>query len=140
MVELEDISIEELKTALDAVEKKKPTQRLTAAIAYKRGITQTEIASWYGVQRKTIYNWLSRIENRSEPLVEAVTDDEPPGRPRRLSDQQLDELYEILQNPPTDAGYDTSTWTATLVEDLIEDRWNVEYSRWSCLRLLKEVD
>jgi len=42
---LDEISVEELQTALDNVEGKKPTQRLLAAIAYKNGLTQTELLS-----------------------------------------------------------------------------------------------
>jgi chromosome segregation and condensation protein ScpB len=41
---LDEISVEELQDALDNVEEKKPTQRLLAAIAYKNGVTQTELA------------------------------------------------------------------------------------------------
>jgi len=42
---LDKISVEELQNALDNVEGKKPTQRLLAAIAYKNGVTQTELPS-----------------------------------------------------------------------------------------------
>lgn len=55
MDHLDKISVEELQQALDEVEGNK-TQRLTAAIAYKNGVTQTELAEWYGVQRQTIYS------------------------------------------------------------------------------------
>jgi len=51
---LDEISIEELQTALDNVEGEKPTQRLLAAIAYKNGVSQTELSGWYDVQRRTI--------------------------------------------------------------------------------------
>ena len=60
MDHLDEISVEELQHALNNVEGNKPTQRLTAAIAYKNGVTQTELAEWYGVQRRTIYSWLLR--------------------------------------------------------------------------------
>ena len=61
MEHLDEISIEELQDALDNVEGKKPTERLLAAIAYKNGVTQNELAEWYGVHQKTIYNWLKRL-------------------------------------------------------------------------------
>jgi transposase len=56
------------------VDGKKPTQRLLAAIAYKNGILQTELAEWYDVQRRTIYNWLKRLDI-DESLEQAVPDD-----------------------------------------------------------------
>ena len=45
---LDEISVEGFQRALDEVESKKPAQRLTAAIAYKNGVSQTEFAEWYG--------------------------------------------------------------------------------------------
>ena len=41
---LDEISVEELHDALNNAEGKKPTQRLLAAIAYKNGVTQIELA------------------------------------------------------------------------------------------------
>ncbi len=73
MDHLDEISVEELQDALDNAEGKKPTQRLIAAIAYKNGLTQTELAEWYGVQRRTIYSWLKRLVGL-ESLEQAMTD------------------------------------------------------------------
>jgi len=42
---LDEISVEDLQNALDNVDGKKSTQRLLAAIAYKNGVTQTELPS-----------------------------------------------------------------------------------------------
>ena len=86
MDHLEEISVEELQRALDNFEGNKPTQRLTAAIAYKNGVTQTELAEWYGVERRTIYSWLKRVEQ--EPLEQAVQDDRRSGRPRKLTEDR----------------------------------------------------
>ena len=52
MDHLNEISVEELQEALDNVDGNKPTQRLLAAIAYKNGVTQTELAEWYDTERK----------------------------------------------------------------------------------------
>jgi hypothetical protein len=41
---LDEITVEELQDALDNVDGKKPIQRLLTAIAYKNGVTQTELA------------------------------------------------------------------------------------------------
>ena len=62
MEHLDEITVEDLQHALANVDGKKPTQRLLAAIAYKNGVPQTELADWYDVERKTIYNWLKRLD------------------------------------------------------------------------------
>ena len=90
MDHLDEISVEELQQALNNVEGNKPTQRLTAAIAYKNGVTQTELAEWYGVERRTIYSWLKRLEQ--EPLEQAVQDDHRSGRSRKLTEEYQKQL------------------------------------------------
>jgi chromosome segregation and condensation protein ScpB len=83
MDHLDELTAEELRDALDNVDGKKQTQRLLAAIAYKNGVTQTELAGWHGVQRKTICNWFKRLE--TDPLEQAVADDHSSGRPQAHS-------------------------------------------------------
>lgn len=82
MAHLDEISVEDLQQALDDVEGAKPTQRLVAAIAYKNDVTQTELAAWYNVERRTIYSWLTRLE--SKPLEDTVTDAHRLGRSRKI--------------------------------------------------------
>jgi transposase len=129
---LDEISVEELQEALDNVDGKKPTQRLLAAIAYKNGVTQTELADWYDVQRRTIYSWLKRLDTD-------VSDDKRTGRKRKLSEQQQEEFEETVHDPPNEVGIDAPAWTPALVQQFLEKSYDVEYSIPSCRRLLKEA-
>lgn len=138
MSRLEDVSIEALRDALAMVENKRPTQRLMIAIAYKRGVTQTELAEWYDIERKTVYNWLTRFEGVDD-LVAAARDRHRSGRPRKLSDTQEQQLASTLQRSPTDVGYNQSSWTPTLVQQYIREAFEVEYSVESCRRRLEEL-
>lgn len=137
MDHLDAISVEDLQRALDEVQGKKPTQRLLAAIAYKNGVTQTELAEWYGVQRRTIYSWLKRLEGES--LERAVTDADRSGRPRKLTSEQQETLEESLHRSPADVGYDAESWTPALVRRFVRKRFDTEYSIPSCRRLMKEA-
>lgn len=137
MARLEQISTEALRDALTMVEHKRPTQRLMIAIAYKQGITQTELAEWYDIERKTVYNWLTRFEG-ADDLVTAARDRHRSGRPRKLTADQEQQLTATLQDSPADIGYDRSSWTPTLVQQYIRDAFGVEYSLESCRRRLEE--
>lgn len=137
MEHLEDVPVEDLQRALDEVDGKRETQRLTAAIAYKNGISQTELAEWFDVQRKTIYNWLTRLEEES--LAEAASDDQRSGRNRKFSEGELESFEETVHEPPTEAGYDEPAWTTELVKHHLEETYDVTYSIPSCRRLLKEA-
>ncbi|WP_086009782.1 IS630 family transposase [Natrinema pellirubrum] len=138
MDHLDEIPVEDLQDALDNVEGNKPTQRLLAAIAYKNGVTQTELAEWYGTGRRTIYSWLMRLDT-DEPLEQAVVDAKRTGRKRKLSDRQQEEFEQTVHEPPTEVGYDAPAWTPALVQQFLEETYGVEYSYPSCRRLLKEA-
>ena len=137
MEHLQDITVEELQEALDRTDEKKPAQRLIAAIAYKNGITQSELAEWFDVERKTIYNWLTRLEEKD--LDAAVKDEKRSGRPRKLDENELKELEGMLHDPPTAVGYDAPAWTVHLVQELLREKFESEYSQPSCRRLMKEL-
>ena len=89
MERLTDITVDDLRKALDSVEEKMPAQRLFTAIVYKNGITQSELAEWFDVERKTINNSSTGLE---KPEFEsAVLDADRPVRPRKPNEGQLDE-------------------------------------------------
>jgi transposase len=138
MTHLEELSVEDLQQALENVDDKKPAQRLLAAIAYKNGITQSELAEWYDVERRTIYSWLKRLDTDGS-LEEAVSDAQRSGRPRKLSENEQDAFEQSLHQSPTEVGYDVQAWTPTLVQRHLEETYEVEYSIPSCRRLLKEA-
>jgi len=138
MDHLDKISVEELQDALDNVEGKKPTQRLLAAIAYKNGVTQTELAAWHNTGRRTIYSWLKRLDT-DESLEQAVSDDKRTGRKRKLSESQQEEFEETVHEPPEEVGINAPAWTPALAQDYLEETYGVEYSIPSCRRLLKEA-
>ena len=139
MNHLDEVPVEELQDALDNVEGKKPTQRLLAAIAYKNGVTQTELAEWYDVQRRTIYSWLKRLDT-DESLERAVTDAHRSGRKRKLSEEEQKEFEGNVNKSPEEVGIDAPAWTPALVQQYPDETYDVEYSIPSCRRLLKEAE
>ena len=138
MDHLDEISVEELQDAFDNVEGNKPTQRLLAAIAYKNGVTQTELAEWHDTGRRTIYSWLMRLDT-DEPLEQAVSDAHRSGRKRKLSESHQDEFEQTVNEPPEEVGIDAPASTPALAQEYLEETYGVKYSIPSCRRLLKEA-
>lgn len=95
MEHLDEISVDDLHDALASVKRKTSTQRLMVAISYKNGVTQTELAEWYNVERKTIYSWLMRFDT-DEPLSDAATDSHRSGRKRKISETQQKEVEQTV--------------------------------------------
>ena len=108
------------------------------AIAYKQGVSQTDLAEWYGISRKTIYNWLRRFEE--EPVRDAARDKDRPGRPPKLDREKRSELSQLLYESPANAGYDAAEWSIPLVQRLLNEEFDVTYSRASTYRLLAKIE
>lgn len=135
MEHLADVTVDDLQQTLASVDEKTPALRLVAAIAYKNGVTQSELADWFDVERKTIYNWLTRFDHPD--LDAAVRDASRGGRPRKLTDNQLETLEAVLHTAPPTAGYDVPVWTTAQLQAFIREEFGIEYSRPSCRRLLR---
>ena len=136
MPDLDSVSVADLRTELDRVESKAPALRLVVGLNYKYGATQTEIAEQYGLARKTVYNWLKRLE--TQPLEQAIVDADRPGRPPKLSSGERKELAQALRQSPSAVGYSAEGWTPRLVKEFVAERLEVEYSTPHIRRLMRD--
>ena len=137
MSRLEHTSVEELHEVLAEVEQGTPTQRILAAIAYKQGDTKTQLAERHDVTWKTVDNWLNRFAE--QPIEHAPYDEQRPGRPPELTDDQRTELFEDLHEAPDEFGYDRLAWFPTLVHHHLKETFGVEYSLRHIRRLMHEA-
>jgi transposase len=113
MTRIENVDVDDLRRTLDETDDATSAKRLIAAIAHKNGVIQTELAEWFDVSRRTVYGWLERFE--TEPVDRAADDDHRAGRPRKLADDDREQLCETLRESPEQSGYDAQFWTPTLV-------------------------
>lgn len=139
MAHLDDVSAADLREALAEIDGSRASTRLIAAIAYRHGVSQTELAGWFDVERKTVYNWLTRLEGSPGELAVAARDAPRSGRPSKLTDGQRDRLALSIEASPGERGYDESEWTPSLVRRHVEEAFDVEYTLPTCRRLLTEL-
>jgi transposase len=137
MGRLDEVSLDELQAQLGEADKKKPAERVLAAIAYKQGDSKEKLAERHDVCLKTIYNWLDRF--REEPIEQAPYDDPRSGRPAKLTDEQKDELVADLHESPEDFGYDRQVWFPLLVYHHLQEKFDVEYSLVHIRRMMREA-
>ena len=135
MARLTDISTADLRTEVESYDQHRPIRRLLAAIIYKEGPSVPEIADWFDVREATVYAWFDRIEQ--EPLAEAVTDRQKPGRPPKLSEEDWERFVATVDEPPSVASYEGATWTPELTREHLSAELDTEYSRRHARRLLE---
>jgi transposase len=100
------------------------SRRLLAAQDLQRGLTQSQVARKFGVSRTTASRWCRALSGRG---VEALRKRRAPGRPCRLSKDQLTGISEIYKAGPRLAGFDAERWTTIRFAEAIRARYGVAY-------------
>jgi len=98
--------------------------RLNAARMFGQGGRQRDVVQRFGVARSTASKWYRMWREGGRG---AMHQRRPPGRPRRLSDAQTEQLREELLKGPQAHGYATELWTLPRIGKLIEKRFGVRY-------------
>jgi transposase len=71
--------------------------------------------------------------------AEGLRPGKAPGRVPRLSPEQKAALAPVIESGPLAAGYETGVWTASLVVDVIQKRFDIEYSQDQVRRILHQL-
>lgn len=137
MDRLDHTTNEELWELLDHIDGSTETQRVLAAIAFKQGDSTSRLAERHNVSQQTIRNWLSRFEDR--PLDDAPFDEHRGGRPRKLTEQEQEQLVAELQDSPQEVGFEQQAWFPRLVYHHLQSEYGVEYSLRHIRRLMREA-
>ena len=137
MARLEEIPVEDLEEKLVQTDGYREVQRLIAAIIYKRGPSVPMLAEWLDKREATIYEWFNRLED--QPIREAIQDEQRPGRPSKLTDEEHDQFESALQESPENVGYDEPAWTPKLARQYLIDEFDAEYTLRHIRRKMKDA-
>jgi len=100
------------------------SRRLLAAQDLQTGLSQSQVARKFGVSRTTASRWHRALSGRG---LEALRKRRAPGRPSRLTGDQLAGVAEIYKAGPRLAGFDSDRWTTMRFAQAIQARFAVQY-------------
>src|SRR5207302_8371606 len=100
------------------------SRRLLAAQDLQTGLKQSEIARKFGVSRTTASRWNRALSGVG---VEALRKRRAPGRPSRLTTDQIKAIIEIYQAGPRTAGFESDRWTTARFAEAIFGSFGVRY-------------
>ena len=111
-------------------------RHLSVLIMIAGRIALETILSVWNVSQQTIYNWLNDfLAHRWDSLEYHKA----PGRPPRLTKSQKQELSKWIEDGPEACGYQTGCWTSVLIQDLIQQKFQVLYTRFYVCELLRNL-
>jgi transposase len=101
-------------------------RRLAALPLLKAGrLSHAQIAQPLGVSRQAVNRWAHRL---AQGGAEALKRRAHSGRPSRLTQQQWQDLFAVLNQGAQAAGFVTQRWTLPRVQQLVQERFGVRFS------------
>jgi transposase len=110
--------------------------RLHAVLLVAQGVTCPEAAALLGDAPRTVQYWIRRFEDEG---FAGLADADRPGRPKKLSEQQLAEISTALRGPPRDYGLRTNIWDGKTLSTFIKQHYSVDLGVRQCQRLFRQL-
>lgn len=112
-------------------------QRLSAIKLLHEGQSRTQVSEQVGCRYDTLTSWMDKyLEGGLSGLVSPIQHQKP-SRLNREQQQQLKEM--VLQQRPSDYGYDRNLWTGAILSEVIEQRFGVALKDSRIYELLSEL-
>ena len=111
--------------------------RLRAVDQVEAGAHPEDVAEALGLARGTVYMWLAKYREGGREALRARP---VPGRPAKLSGEQLRRLYALIVGAdPRQLEFEFALWTREMVRELIRREFEVALSVVSVGRLLRKL-
>lgn len=99
-------------------------------------LTTAEIARRIGWLRTSLSTFFNKYDRIGEEAVRV----KPPGLPRAISNEQIEDLAKRLVAGPEANGFEQKLWTLKSVAELIEKAYNIKYACQTVWELLHKMD
>jgi len=108
--------------------------RLHGVLLVAQGMSCPEVSRLLGDSPRTVEYWVRRFEERG---LAGLMEGERPGRPRRLTDEQMDEIELVLRQPPEAVGITSGLWDGKGLSAFIKKRYGVTIGVRQCQYMFK---
>lgn len=100
-------------------------QRAQMVLLSAQACTVPEIAAIFAVKYKTVRKWLRRFDAQGPA---GLYDEPRSGRPHKLTDSVRDNLLNMIQQDPEQAGYLATFWTVAMLALAVAEKLGVHLS------------
>lgn len=124
---------EMIRIALTSGEGGHVLHRLDCVLLVSDGRSYSEVADWFGVDRRTIKRWVHAAYVRG---VDGLVKHRSQGRPAKLLSQQMQRISLDLLASPGVCGYQDPKWTGKRLALHLDKCYGVSLSIRSCQRMI----
>jgi len=108
--------------------------RLHGILLVAQGMSCPEVSRLLGDSPRTVEYWVRRFEEKG---LAGLVEGERSGRPRRLTDEQLEEIKSVLRRPPESVGISGGIWDGKGLAAFIKKRYGVTIKVRQCQNMFK---
>lgn len=109
-------------------------RKLAYELVHQKGMTQKAVAELLDVTQAAVSQWLKRAQEGGQAALAAKP---YPARARKLAEEQLERLRNMLDEGAEAHGFG-ERWTTETVSQFIAERFEVEYHPAHVSRLLRQ--
>jgi len=110
--------------------------RLHGVLLVAQGMTCPGVGRLLGDAPRSVEYWVRRFEERGlGGLVEGARS----GRPKRLSNTQMEEVQAVLRRAPSEAGLQGTLWDGKTLQAWLARRYEVRLGVRQCQRLFRQL-
>ncbi|MFL6546551.1 MAG: transposase [Candidatus Udaeobacter sp.] len=104
-------------------------QRAYSVLWLDDGESIPEIATRLGVSRQSVYNWVTRFQERSDSSITVrIADGERSGRPRTALGIIDPYIEAVIDQDPREMGYGSTIWTAPVLVQFLAEEHSISVS------------
>jgi len=132
----DDFEAEELRVLAGRVKDANQARRLLAIAAVLEGMDREEAARIGGMDRQTLRDWVHRFNTQGP---DGLINIKPSGQRPRLSDEQKEELCELVEAGPDPQKDGVARWRCVDLKRVLGERFGVDLSEVRLGSILKEL-
>jgi transposase len=99
-------------------------------------MTCPEVARLLGDAPRAVEYWVRRFENEG---LAGLLEGERPGRPRRLSEKQMEAVDRVLRRPPQEVGFSGNIWDGKTLSAWLEQKYHLRLGVRQCQRIFRKL-
>ena len=124
-----------LQDEIRRTEESRYDHRLHGVLLVAQGMTCPEVGRLLGDAPQTVRYWVRRFEEKG---LFGLVEEERSGRPRRMTDRQLEEIASVLRQTPESVGMTGALWDGKTLSAFIKERQGVSLGVRRCQYMFKE--
>jgi transposase len=109
--------------------------RLHGLLLIAQGMTCPKVAEMLGDSVRTVQYWVKRFEKDG---LAGITEGERPGRPRVLTEKQMEKISQVLRKTPGEVGLSGNLWDGKTLSAHIKKSHGVSLGTRQCQRMFRQ--